>query len=108
MKKLYSLRLAIVCLLLLFSFHFSASNIRAQDSIVRDYWPTEEWQTATPEEKNMESNKLEKMLELIEENQFYDSIIIVRHGYIILEKYYKSYGPDDIHHLWSTTRSLHV
>ncbi len=107
MKKRYSLGLPFICLLLLFSFHFSVSDIQAEDNSVRGYWPTDEWQTATPKEKNMDSDKLEEMLEFIDdENSNYDSIVLVRHGYIILEKYYFSYGPDDIHHLWSTTKSF--
>ena len=107
MKKRISLGLPFVCLLLLFSIHFSFSDIQAENDFFRDYWPTDEWQTATPKSKNMDSNKLEEMLEFIdEENPYYDSIVLVRHGYIILERYYFSYGPDDIHHLWSSTKSF--
>ena len=106
MKKRFTQKLSFVCLLLLFSFHFSTLDIQAEDNIERDYWPTEEWQTATPREKNMDSEKLEEMLEFIEEDFYYDSIVLVRHGYIVLEKYYFSYGSDDLHHLWSSTKSF--
>jgi len=107
MKKQITLRFPFVCFLLLFSFHFSKTNLQAESNSVRDYWPTNEWQLATPEEKNIDSDKLKEMLEYVDdENPFYDSIIIVRHGYIVLERYYLSYGPDDLHHLWSTTKSF--
>lgn len=107
MKKRFTIELSFFCLLLFFSFHFSAIDIQTEGSFDRGYWPTEEWQTANPEEKNMDSDKLEEMLEYIdEETPFYDSIVIIRHGYIVLERYYLSYGPDDLHHLWSTTKSF--
>ena len=107
MKKRYSLGFPLVCLLLLFSFHFSASDIQAENSFTRDYWPIDEWQIATPKSKNMDSDILEEMLEFIdEENPYYDSLVLIRNGYIILEKYYFSYESEDLHHLWSSTKSF--
>ncbi len=56
--------------------------------VKRDYWPTEGWQTSTPEEQNMDSAKLDKMMEFIDEADLtIFSVVVVRHGYIVLEEY---------------------
>jgi hypothetical protein len=52
-----------------------------------DYWPTQEWQIATPEEQGMDSAKLLEMVEFYEEQRVknekisIDSITIVRNSY---------------------------
>jgi CubicO group peptidase (beta-lactamase class C family) len=77
-------------------------------SIIRDYWPTEQWQNSTPEEQGMNSVLLENMIDYIDEESFnIDSIIVIRHGYIVLEEYPTSlYNENRSHYWYSVTKSF--
>ncbi len=73
----------------------------------RDYWPTEEWQKARPADKGMDDGQLEKA------ERFYRemfpsaySLIVIRHGYIVLEKYYNGMGVESKPLVWSITKSF--
>ncbi|MHA1462970.1 MAG: serine hydrolase, partial [Candidatus Heimdallarchaeota archaeon] len=80
--------------------------------VSRSYWPTEEWQTTQPEQQNMQSEILNPVVDYIEEwnedHQFsdVDSIIVVKNGFIVKEAYFGLYGENDIHVLWSVTKSI--
>jgi CubicO group peptidase (beta-lactamase class C family) len=71
------------------------------------YWPTEAWRVSTPEEQDMDAALLQQMLDAIDD-QFLniDSVIVVRNGYIVLEKYYSPYRQKDPHDTWSITKSV--
>lgn len=81
----------------------------------RNYWPTNEWVKADPEEAGMNVDGLRKM----EEYAFHrdgdeqdglgyrtDSVVIIRHGNIVYEKYARDYKPDQLHVTWSVTKSV--
>lgn len=78
-----------------------------QDAL-RDYFPTEEWRSCTPEEQGMNYSLLSEMLPYINENEWaLDSIIIVRGGYIVYEKYPNPDYPMSYYHtLQSVTKSF--
>ncbi len=79
----------------------------ALSQISRDYWPTEEWQTSTPEEQGMDSTKLDRVEGIIEEREYeIDACIIVRGGYIVYEYYDGSWDRDDRHHIQSCTKCV--
>lgn len=80
----------------------------AQASIERDYWPTDEWQTSTPEEQGIKSTILNEMMTKIEENQLLiDSLLIVKNGYLVMEEYPSStYDQDSRHIIHSCTKSF--
>ena len=82
------------------------------------FWPSNssEWTEVPPEEQGLDSDKIAEMFEFIEK-QSYDvhSVIIVRNGYLLTEKYLnnsqvlddKSYpGGEKIHNQWSATKSV--
>jgi CubicO group peptidase (beta-lactamase class C family) len=53
-----------------------------------DYWPTDEWRTATPESQGMDSSLLLNMLDVIWQRDVgINSVLIVRNGYIVMEAY---------------------
>ena len=53
-----------------------------------EYWPTEGWRTSTPEEQDMDSEKLEQMMVYLDGNNLdIHSVVIVRNGYIVWEEY---------------------
>ena len=51
------------------------------------YIPTEGWQSSTPEEQGMHSQKLADMMEVIKKNGYnVDSVLIIRNGYMWLSR----------------------
>ncbi|MFX1537806.1 MAG: serine hydrolase domain-containing protein [Promethearchaeota archaeon] len=87
------------------AIHF---NLVSPENLIRAYWPTLEWRTATPESQTMDSEKLNDMLEYIEEQDFnIHSVIVIRHGYIVLEQYPGNvYNPTTLHMIQSCTKSF--
>ena len=54
-------------------------------------WPTLEWRTSSPEEEGMDSKELAKLVDWGTTHNF-DSLLVQRHGKIVAEAYYVSYG----------------
>lgn len=78
----------------------------------RNYWPTESWHTTTPGKQNMRKsvlNQVDAYIENWNEEHYFsnvDSIIVVKNGYIVKEAYFGLYGQEDIHAIWSITKSV--
>ncbi len=71
----------------------------------RDYWPSDEWRTSTPEEQDMDGNKLGEMVDYINVNKIpIKSVVVVRHGYIVLDKSFT--GSHSMNNLKSVTKSF--
>ncbi|MDE5453808.1 serine hydrolase [Bradyrhizobium sp. CSA112] len=68
-------------------------------------WPTSQWPTSTPEERGMDSAALAKLVEFGKSRSF-DSLLIVRHGRIVLDAYYAPYAADIPHITNSTTKAV--
>ncbi|MCD4685686.1 MAG: beta-lactamase family protein [Anaerolineae bacterium] len=99
-------RVVIVALLVLVIIAAIPTDATAQTD--RDYWPTGEWRTSAPAAQGMDAALLEQMLAHIDADALpVDSVIVVRHGYIVLEEYPNPfYGPGSKHNLYSTTKSV--
>ena len=83
-------------------------NIRGIKSYPFDTYPTNGWQTATPEEVGINSTLLDKMHQFIlkYEEVCIDSVSIVKNGYLCYEKYYEYYNYSDLHLSHSVTKSI--
>lgn len=72
------------------------------------YWPTEGWQTSTPEEQGLDSVKLvEAIQEIQKQNIPVNSLMLIRNGKVLLDTYF--YNPYDgafPHDLASVTKSV--
>ncbi len=68
-------------------------------------WPTKEWQTSTPEEQGMDSAALAKIVEFGASRSL-DSLLIARHGRIVLDAYYAPYAADIPHVINSSTKAI--
>lgn len=68
-------------------------------------WPTHGWQTSTPEEEGMDSSALAKLV-IDGESRSYDSLLIVRHGRLVVEAYYAPYTGDIPHQIFSSTKAV--
>ena len=80
----------------------SGSSAHAQADAI---WPTKQWQTSTPEEQGMDSTALAKLVEFGTSRSF-DSLLIARHGKIVLDAYYAPYAADVPHAMNSATKAV--
>lgn len=72
-----------------------------------EYWPTQEWRTATPESQGMDSALLLDMLDAIWQNDMkIDSVLVVRNGYIVLDAYSYPRDAADPHNIYSCSKSV--
>src|SRR5512138_3128936 len=72
-----------------------------------DYWPTHGWQSRSPEEMGIDSNRLAKgLLQLQENGSGIDSLLIIRDGYVVLDAHFAPYDGSFPHDLASVTKSV--
>ncbi|MFX0210302.1 MAG: serine hydrolase domain-containing protein, partial [Candidatus Hodarchaeota archaeon] len=73
-----------------------------------DYYPTDGWLSATPEEHGMSSAVLVGMYEYIEKNNLdIDCVIVIKNGYIVEERYLDpKYDQNTLHQIYSCTKSI--
>jgi len=97
----------IFCILTLSLFAFLAENAGCEQPKKREYWPTSGWKTSTPEQQGMDSAKLQLADEFIQ-NRLPDafSLLVVKNGYLVFEKYYSWGSPEKIAVVHSVTKSV--
>lgn len=78
-----------------------------------DYWPTEAWQTATPESKGFSAGAFDTLAaDAATALPYHTSLLVIRDGYIVHESYHTPEGEsttvtaDTKHHVWSVTKSV--
>ena len=71
-------------------------------------WPIKDWATSTPGEQGMDPTKLDAMSRWVEDSGVdVDSVLIIRHGYIVYERYFNpKYGVNSTHVLHSVSKSF--
>ena len=70
------------------------------------YWPTNGWQTSTPEEQGMDSQMLAKFLQLMSSGAGFQGALVIRHGYVVLDVSSYPFVQDQPHALYSATKSI--
>ncbi|WP_426437782.1 serine hydrolase domain-containing protein [Bradyrhizobium genosp. P] len=68
-------------------------------------WPTRQWATSTPEEQGMNSAALARLVNFGAAHNL-DSLLIARHGRIVLDAYYAPYTPEIPHLINSATKAV--
>jgi len=68
-------------------------------------WPTKDWQVSTPEAQGMDSDALAQLVDFVGIYK-QDSLLIIRHGKIVVDAYYAPYAPNIRHDLRSVTKSF--
>jgi CubicO group peptidase (beta-lactamase class C family) len=73
----------------------------------REYWPTAGWRTATPEAHGIDAAALAKVDEQVAA-AFTEvrSVLVVRHGYLVYERYWKGLDATAGHDVRSVTKSV--
>lgn len=73
----------------------------------RDYWPTDDWLTSSPEEQGMDSQLLENMVDYIQTSNIeINSLAIIRHGYLVWEEYFRLRNRRELNGIFSCTKSV--
>ncbi|MGY5879972.1 MAG: serine hydrolase [Candidatus Thorarchaeota archaeon] len=105
-KKLLPI-ISIIAILLIIPVLPTQGYLVAQAEVVRDYWPTDAWLNTTPEEQGLSFNQLDRINESITENDVeIDSVIVVKNGYIVYERYYNYWSQYMAHTIQSCTKSF--
>jgi len=79
--------------------------VTANAQVQEAAWPTKTWPVSTPEEQGMQSGALARLVETVGGYK-QDSLLIARHGKIVLDAYYAPYQPNITHDLRSVTKSI--
>jgi CubicO group peptidase (beta-lactamase class C family) len=75
--------------------------------ISTDYSPTEGWRTSTPEKQGIDSGELIEMMIIIQKMEaHFDSITIVRNGYLVTDAYFYPFEKGLKHIIHSCTKSI--
>ncbi len=75
--------------------------------VMETYWPTDEWRYATPAQMEMDGEKLQAMVNAIEGSSYsVDSTMVIKDGYIVLDEYFGDYAKDELHIIYSCTKSV--
>ena len=101
-------------LLVMISFcpQYVASDNNNQQSAVSQenppYWPTDGWRYSSPEEQGMDNDTLNAMMDLIEDEEYpIHSILVIKNGYAVYERYpHEYYPPGHLKLLHSVTKSF--
>lgn len=70
-----------------------------------DYWPTDGWRTAKPEEHGVDSAGIAAMVDGLAKDNV-RSFVLVRDGYLLAEGYNRDWEPDQRHPMLSVTKSF--
>src|SRR5262249_45023953 len=89
------------CAILLASFGLQGAAAQERKVTV---WPSPDWQTASPEDEGMDSEALARLVADGSTRSF-DSLLITRHGRLVLDAYYAPYSANIPHAVNSTTKS---
>jgi CubicO group peptidase (beta-lactamase class C family) len=71
------------------------------------FWPTQGWQRSTPEAQGIDSNWLAYAMETIRYRHLpVHSLLIERHGSIVLDAYFQPFADNQLHDVASVTKSV--
>jgi CubicO group peptidase (beta-lactamase class C family) len=88
-------------------YAFLTENSVCSQPKEREYWPTSGWKTSTPEQQGMDSAKLLLALEFIQERlPDAHSLLVVKNGYLVFERYFRGGNPGRVAHIHSVTKSV--
>jgi len=82
--------------------HFDA----AAPSSLATYFPTSEYRAATPEAAGMDAQKLELALSFATPTSHTEGVLVLRHGYIVGERYTAPFTRESLHESFSMAKSF--
>src|SRR5947209_4279519 len=97
--------LGLLALAALLSRHVAYTQAAPSQAAAAPVWPTRQWQTSTPEEQGIESAALAGLLDFGASRSL-DSLLLARHGRIVLDAYYAPYTAEIPHRINSATKAV--
>lgn len=95
------------CFILMICLLAGCTSMTPQASRTEAYWPTQEWQSDTPEQQGMDSELLANMFQQVEDQQLnLHSLLIVRNGKLVTEAYFQPYTQNQPQYIASVTKSV--
>ena len=76
--------------------------------ISEDYFPGEEWATATADEVGLDESKIEKLFDMTFEDDATMSAVLIKDGYIVKEQYAEGFDQYSFGTSWSTAKSYYA
>jgi CubicO group peptidase (beta-lactamase class C family) len=78
------------------------------DSAKTSPWPTAGWTVASPQSLGLDPGRLEALAKRLGQGEFgsFHSLLIVRNGRLAFERYFRGWGPSDLHTVQSVTKSV--
>jgi len=71
-------------------------------------FPGESWSVKTPAQLGVDASKVEKLFDLSFEDDATQSVVLIKDGYIIAERYADGYDKDSIGTSWSMAKSFYA
>jgi CubicO group peptidase (beta-lactamase class C family) len=72
-----------------------------------EYWPAGNWRTASPESQGLDSQLLASAVDQVVDKQLgVHSLLVIRHGYVVLDSYFYPYDANSPHDLASVTKTI--
>ncbi len=71
-----------------------------------EYFPQDNWRSTKPEAQGLDSKKISGMISVLRDNDKVHSVVIIRNGFIVTEKYFDGYDRDKKENLVSVTDSV--
>jgi CubicO group peptidase (beta-lactamase class C family) len=85
----------------------ATSQPRPPDLAQRDYWPTTGWRTAAPAAQGMDPAVLDDLdTKVPASHPQVLSLLVVRHGYLVYERYWQGFDAADGQEIFSVTKSV--
>jgi CubicO group peptidase (beta-lactamase class C family) len=76
-----------------------------ETELVVSEWPTAGWRSSTPEEQGMGSGALSDLVDFGASHQL-ESLLVARHGVIVVEAFYAPFRAGVKHRMYSATKSV--
>ena len=65
------------------------------------------WEVSAPDKVGFNQQQLEKLVDNIsDENSALNSLVIARHGKLVVEEHFNGYSPDSLQKIWSITKAI--
>ena len=77
-------------------------------TLAEDYFPGENWETASAEEVGLAESKVAELFEMTFEDDATMSAILIKDGYIVYEKYADGFDQNSFGTSWSTAKSYYA
>lgn len=108
MKRIFILIISLTVIFSLCSCNTQArQDLHKTSTAGGKVWPTEAWSISTPEEQGLDSERLAKADTLIKQiHPSVYSLLVIRHGYLVYEKYYCGATADTANPVYSVTKSF--